>query len=231
MSPLRRAARKALGVIGILASWLVVSGLARAAAEEHHGIPEDASFLDRITYPWHNIEFIAAVVNFGFLLALLIFLVRTPLLNYLKDRRVAMQEGLEEANRIQAAAKEKYDVYNARLERLDEELEQLRSEMVRAGEAERDRIVAEAEEKAARMRRETSFVIEQRMKQLREDLTREAVESAIQAAEQVLREQATSADQKRVADQYLETLSGLAKKRESDKPAAAPRPARQEGLA
>ena len=39
-------------------------------------------------------------------------------------------------------------------------------EMIKAGEAERDRIVAQAEEKAARMRKDTNFLIEQQIKQL-----------------------------------------------------------------
>ena len=48
----------------------------------------------------------------------------------------------------------------------------------------RDRIVAEAEARATRMRDDTRFVIEQQMKQLRADLTREAIEAAVNAAEQ-----------------------------------------------
>jgi F-type H+-transporting ATPase subunit b len=82
--------------------------------------------------------------------------------------------------------------------------------MVKAGEAERDRIVAEAEKKASRLRKDAEFVIAQRFKQLREDLTKEAVESAVVAAEAVLREKATPADQTRLADGYLTRLAEVA---------------------
>jgi F-type H+-transporting ATPase subunit b len=186
---------------------------------------------DGCVHVWGQTPFVASVVNFGVLLAVLVAIGRKPLLNYLKERRVAVEEGLTEAERMKKEAQAKYDEYTSRLEQLDKELEQLRHEMIKAGEAERDRIVAEAEEKAARMRRDTEFVIEQQMKQLREDLKREAVEAAIQSATETLRNKATSADQERLAQQYLESL-----RQEADGGSHKPRKtqavqARQEGAA
>ena len=79
--------------------------------------------------------------------------------------------------------------------------------MVRAGEAERDRIVAEAEQKAARARKETAFVIEQQAKQMRADLSREAVESAVATAERLLNDKATASDHERLAKHYLDRVA------------------------
>ena len=45
-----------------------------------------------------------------------------------------------------------------RLEKLDQEMVEIRGDMIKAGEAERDRIVAQAEEKAARMRKDAGFL-------------------------------------------------------------------------
>ena len=82
--------------------------------------------------------------------------------------------------------------------------------MVKAGEAERDRIVAEAEKKASRLRKDAEFLIAQRFKLLREELSREAVESAVAAAEAVLRDKANPTDQTRLADAYLARLNEVA---------------------
>lgn len=155
---------------------------------------------------WGRTPFVAKVVNFGLLLAVLGLAVRRPAKSYLRERRIAVEENLAEAQRLKKEAESKYQEYADRLQKLDQELERLRHDMVKAGEAERDRIVKEAEHKAARMRRDTEFVIEQQMKQLRADLTQEAVENAIVTAEKVLREQVTAEDQKRLADNYLEQL-------------------------
>lgn len=99
---------------------------------------------------------------------------------------------MAEAARLKAEAEAKQREFQSRLERLDDELDAIRTDMVKAGEAERDRIVAEAEKKASRIRKDADFIA-QRFKQLREDLTKEAVESAMVAAEAVLREKATPA--------------------------------------
>lgn len=160
------------------------------------------------------LEFIASVVNFLIWLAIVVFLARKPLAEFLRGRRIAVEEGLTEAKQLQEAAETKYDEYTARLEHLDEELESLRAEMVNAAETERDRIIEEAEQRAARMRKDSQFVIEQQMKQLRTDLTREAIEAAVTAAGKVLDEQVQASDQTRLADDYLESLDAAMKDEE-----------------
>ena len=155
----------------------------------------------------HSLEFWALVVNFALLVFVVVRMGRQPLLTFLQSRRDAIQTSLSEASRIKAEAEAKHRQYADRLSQLDKELASLRAEMIKAGEQERDRIVAEAEAKAARLRQDANFIIEQKLKQLRIDLTKEAVESAIQAAESLIRQQATPADQQKIAQDYLEHLA------------------------
>lgn len=133
----------------------------------------------------------------------------------LEARRREIEEHLAEAQRLKAEAEAKKAEYAERLEALDSQLESLRGEMVRAGEQERDRIVAEAESKAASIRKDVEFTIQQRMKQLREDLTGEMARAAVAAAEEVLREQTKPADQQRLADEYLKSLADAAGSKET----------------
>src|SRR5207237_7812994 len=83
--------------------------------------------------------------------------------------------------------------------------------LVEAGKADRDRIVREAEEKAARMEKDAVFLVEQELKQLRQDLTREAVEIAVAAAEELLKKRVTPVDQERLAEDYLAELAAKTK--------------------
>ena len=152
------------------------------------------------------LEIVAGVVNFAVLVGLLIFLARKPTQAFLVSRRAAVVDGLAEAQKMKAAAEAKYEEYQARLANLDTELAQIKSEIIASGQSERERIIAEAERKAARMRRETDFLIEQQLKQLRVDLTKETVEAAMSAAEKVLRERTTDDDQQRLAKAYLTKL-------------------------
>lgn len=169
-----------------------------------------------------NTEFVASLLNFTLLIAILFFGLRKPLGTFLSNRKLALEEGLAEAQRMKQEADAKYKEYASRLEKLDHEIDKLRAEMVKAGEAERDRIVQEAEAKAARMRRDADFLIEQQLKQLREDLTREAAYAAVATAEQVLRDKITAEDQQRLAQEYLKRLAEYAPRGRAAQQAATP---------
>jgi F-type H+-transporting ATPase subunit b len=152
------------------------------------------------------VPFAASVINFALLLLILVLAVRRTINPALSDRRAAVESELNEAQRLRAAAEAVHREYSERLGKLDEEIASLRREFVTAGERERDRIVAEARDKAERMRKEGEFAIAQELKQLRADLVREAVEAAVESAEKAVRTATTSADQTRLADEYVASL-------------------------
>ena len=178
---------------------------------------------------WDVTSIVASFVNFFVLIGLFVFLFKGKLTEFLKERRAQVEVELNEAARLRAEAEAKHKEYSERMAKLDQELGQIKREMIAAGEKERDRIVAEAEEKASRMRKEAEFIIEQQAKQLREDLKREASEAAVTAAEQLLEKATTSFDQQRLAQEYLAALqktSGEPKKTQTTPP-----PSQTESLA
>jgi F-type H+-transporting ATPase subunit b len=156
---------------------------------------------------WDQQALIASFVNFAILLGLFVYLFSGKLKSFLVERREQVARQLEEAARLKAEAELKHKEYTERLARLDQELAQIKSDLIEAGKQERDRIIADAEHKAARMRREAEFIIEQHAKQLRVDLTNEAAEAAVVAAEQLLLRATTTYDQQRLAQEYLASLN------------------------
>lgn len=151
-------------------------------------------------------DFQGTLVNFGALILLFAWVIRKKGNPALAERRKQVEAELEEAQRLRAEAEKRHMETATRLEKLDQEMLEIRAEMIKAGEAERDRIVAQAEEKAARMRRDTNFLIEQQIKQLRKDLTKEAANAAVLAAQDLLQASTTDSDQDRLAEAYLERL-------------------------
>ena len=149
---------------------------------------------------------VGVVINFLLLLVLLYFLARKPLAAYLQARSDGVREGLIEAKKQLEEANERLADYSARLERMDEEMTRLREEFIAAGEAERDRIVADAGAKAERMRREAEVRLQQEFAQLREDLRLEIIETSLSAATGALKEQVKETDQRRLAEEYLKQL-------------------------
>lgn len=175
---------------------------ANESAHDAHGGHGELTFESVVT----SGDFQGAVVNFIALLVLFGWVIRKKGNPALAERRKQVEKELAEAQRLRAEAEKRHQEAATRLEKLDQEMVQIRAEMVKAGEAERDRIVSEAEEKAARMRKDTRFLIEQQMKQLRKDLIREAANAAVVAAQDLLERATTDSDQDRLADAYLERL-------------------------
>jgi F-type H+-transporting ATPase subunit b len=179
------------------------------ATDHQHGEPHQASFSDMFwTERGPNGEppFMARVLAFAIWAFILVYFGRKPLADFLAVRRRSIVDGLEEAQRVEAAAKAKQQEYQSRIDNLDAEIEKLRADFQRAGMEERDRMVAEASRRAERMHAEAKFLVEQQLKTLREELTREAIEAAVGAAEKILRDRSTGADQQRLADEYLARL-------------------------
>ncbi|MGB0678927.1 MAG: hypothetical protein ACPGUV_04635, partial [Polyangiales bacterium] len=117
-----------------------------------------------------HLPFIAQVLNFFLLLWLLGRIGKDPIGRFLARRRGALQQGMQAAQAQKQAAEAKAVECAARLAGLDEELKQLRAQIVRTGETERQRIVAAAEEKAERMRHEAQALMVQQSSELREDI-------------------------------------------------------------
>jgi F0F1-type ATP synthase membrane subunit b/b' len=159
--------------------------------------------------------YVAMLVNFGILLAGYYLLGKKPIAAALQSRRDNIAKEIEEAQRMRKEAEERAKIYQAKLGSLEQEVKAAREALVHAGEAERDRLVSEAEAKAERMRKDAEFLVEQELKQIRQDLWKDTVEAAVSAAEDLLKKRVTPADQERIAEDYLADLGG-----KKDPPAA-----------
>jgi ATP synthase F0 subunit b len=147
------------------------------------------------------------IVNFLVLIGIYYKYGKTPISEGLRSRRATIAREIEEAQRMRKEAEARAKKYQEKLNHLEAELRETRESLKAAGEGERDRIVREAEEKAARMEKDAKFLVEQELKQLRTELTREAVETAVAAAEELLRKRITASDQERLAEDYLAQLA------------------------
>ncbi len=152
--------------------------------------------------------YVAMLVNFGILIAGYYLLGKKPIAAALQNRRDTISREIDEAQKMRREAEERAKVYQAKLETLEQEVRSAREALVRAGEAERDRIVSEAEAKAERMRKDAEFLVEQELKQIRIDLWKSTVDTAVTAAEELLKKRVTPADQERLAEDYLADLGG-----------------------
>ena len=190
------------------AAHQVAEGQAGHGSHDGHG---ELTFLSLLKSP----DFQGTLVNFGALVLLIAWVIRKKGNPALAARRAEVEQELAEAQRLRAEAQQRHMETATRLERLDREMLQIRGDMIKAGEAERDRIVSQAEEKAARMRKDTAFLIEQQIKQLRKELTQQAATAAVVAAQDLLEQRTTDSDQDQLAEAYLARLDEVMEERQS----------------
>ena len=206
--------RIALIAMALVTSWSVWAWAARAPETRPPAAPAEGRAESDGPAPINWLEFgketppyIAMVINFGILVAGYYLLGKKPIGAALQNRRESIAKEIEDAQRIKREAEARAKTYQAKLDNLAEDVQNAHEALVRSGEAERDRIVSEAEAKAERMRKDAQFMVEQEMKQIRQDLWRDAVQAAVGAAEELLKTTVTQADQERLAEDYLAGLT------------------------
>jgi F-type H+-transporting ATPase subunit b len=97
--------------------------------------------------------------------------------------------------------------YDAQLRSLDAERSQVLAEYRQMGETERDRIVADAQRQAEKIRTDAEQTVQNEIRKAREALEAEVVQIAVGMAEERLKERLDAGAQARLLDAYLEDLS------------------------
>src|SRR4030067_948551 len=94
--------------------------------------------------------------NFAVLVAIIYYLVKKGILArllgmdafhlgpYLKKREEAIKTALADAENAKREGEKKYQEYEERLRKLDQEIQQLRQALIEEGEREKERIISEA---------------------------------------------------------------------------------------
>lgn len=148
-------------------------------------------------------------INLALLLAGYWYFGKDAIKNGLKARRARIKQDIDDAQRMLKEAESRAKKYQKKLAELDADVETATRSLVEAGGMERDRIVREAKEKAARMERDAEFLVEQELKQMRNDIVRETLDATVVASEEMLKKTLGPADHERLAEEYLEQLSSM----------------------
>jgi len=157
------------------------------------------------------VPFGALALNSLILYFLLFKFGRQPILNALRQRKLGIMKGMEDAARMKAAAEARLAEYERKLADIDQEVARIRTEMKESGEAERARILTEAKERRSRMERDARLLIDQELAAARETLLRDTVRSAVRSAEASLIAKIGEADQLRLAEEYLGSVKASGK--------------------
>ncbi|HEY0101087.1 MAG TPA: ATP synthase F0 subunit B [Pyrinomonadaceae bacterium] len=147
--------------------------------------------------------------NLLLFIGVLFFMLRRPIGASLVARRDAIRQELMRAQEERRAALAKLEEVEARLARLDAEVETVRAQAKREAEAERENITRSTAEETRRLREQARREIESAGKVARQDLRRYAAEQSVRLAEDLIRRDIRADDDTRLMNEYIGDLGGI----------------------
>jgi F-type H+-transporting ATPase subunit b len=229
----RRAARLAAAA-ALAVALLALAGAARAQEEHEHAATaehaggEGAEAEHAPTFDAK--KFGLQLLNFAVLAGVLGWFGGRAINRALLARHQQLKTDLAAAAETRAAAEAAFKKQEARLASLEQEIAGIRAGIKEEAEAEKARLIAAAEERAKRIQQETTFMLDQQIKEAQVQLQREAAEASVRVAEELLKRSIGGADQQRMVETFVNEVAGDGATRPSRPPAAPegtppPRPA------
>ncbi len=154
-------------------------------------------------------DFLYRCFNFALMVGLLVYFVTKPIRKGLKDRTEEIQKTLAEAQAAKEAAEAKHREYSDKLAKATEEIAGITEAIRREGEVERDKILLAAKELAAKIEKEADNKASGVVAKARIELREEAARLAVELAKDLLKQQVTAEDQKRLVDEYMQKVGEL----------------------
>jgi F-type H+-transporting ATPase subunit b len=210
------------GTIGLLRRWALIGALAfvgtaglalcgatRVQAEENAEQAAEAAEHPGGELPAHETPEIHGkslalqLLNFAVLIFVLVKFGGPAIGKALAARHQQLKADLAAASAARAEAEARLRQQEARLAALEQEIEGIRTGVKAEAEAEKARLIAMAEERAKRIREETTFVLEQQVKEAEERLRREVALASVNLAEQMVKKSFGPPDQQRLVDTFV----------------------------
>lgn len=154
-------------------------------------------------------DFLWRALNFGLMAVLLVFVLRKPIKNGLAGRREGIEKALAEAKQAKEDAEAKFAEYDQKLALATEEIEEISTAIRREGELEQQKIIASAKEMAIKIEKDAESAAALEIAKARTELQREAVQLAVELAEDLLKKNFTKEDDTRLIDEYMKKVGEL----------------------
>ena len=179
--------------MSVVEFFMTAQAWASAAAEAEHHAPS----INDIWFPLANFLIYAFIlVKFAF-----------PLVrDFLRSRRDEVVSTISQASAKKQAAEALVNEYRAKLAGLETEVQSILASLRQEGERERNRVVSEAQATAVKIKEDASFLAEQEVKMARQKLREEMAELAAATARPLVERNLSSADQTRLADDFIQTI-------------------------
>ena len=153
-------------------------------------------------------DWVWRILNFAILVLVLVKFLNKPLRSYLQQRKELIEQSIKEAQEAKALALKALAEVEERLKVKDKEIEEIISSARVSGEREKERLIEEGEKLKVKILEQAKTNIDFEVKMAKEAIKAEAVETAMQLAEEKIKAKMTKEDQERLLKESLKLIEG-----------------------
>ncbi len=181
--------------LGVAALFLFSSNLIFASGGEHSALSS-------------TVLFIGHVFNFAVLVFVLVYFLKKPIADALKEQRDRLRKALEEAEKKEKEAEEKLKAIEEKMSGLKDEIEAILKKTDEIANKEKESIIAKAKEEAEKIKKLAELEINNKINAAKLELKRYMVELASSKAEEQIKAVITESDIEKTIDNYFKELEG-----------------------
>ena len=188
-----------LGVLALIAISSLV--YASSGAEGGQGAPAGPTFWGLPTAKWWDLLW--RTLNFAILLIVLIKVLAKPIANGLRARQQSIKEQFTDLEERKTEADLAYQTYEEKLASIDQEINDIIQSAVAQGEAEKERIISDANRAAEDIKRQAEMAIQHELTEAKLKLREEVANQAVVLAEELIKKNLQDADQVKLIENSL----------------------------
>jgi F-type H+-transporting ATPase subunit b len=184
-----------------LISIFILCGLGFASEGGGHGGTDESQRL------W---DLGARFLNFALLVIILFVVIRkTGVKDFFSARREEISKKFEDLKEERDAAEGRYRELEAELKAFETKKKEIIQQFEAEGIAEKERIIAEAEERAKQILEQAGLTIQREIQAAKDRLTAEMVEAAAQRAQVIIEKEIKDSDQDQLVNEFIERVEKL----------------------
>jgi F-type H+-transporting ATPase subunit b len=150
------------------------------------------------------------VINFGLLVIILFLVIRkVPVKDLFAKRREEIRRMLDDLKRDKEAAQGSYQELEKKLREFEIKKKEIIEQFRADGEAEKERIIAEAKERASQILAHADLTIEREVEGARDRLRQELVDLAADKAQDIIARNIKDSDQEHLVNEFIERVEKL----------------------
>jgi len=196
-----RKGKSALTIACALIGLLLVCGLAYASGGGEHGGTHDSG---------RTLDLLYRFINFALLVIILVVVLKKVKIGgFFSSRIEEIKKKFDELNAERNTSEGRFQELEARLKEFEVKKQEIIEQFRADGAAEKERIIAEARERANQILIQADLTIEREFQAARDRLRQEVVEAAARKAQEIIEKEIRDDDQDHLVNEFIEKVEKL----------------------